>query len=350
MTIKRGNTVIRRIYRGSTLLTAVYRGSTLIWEPPFATIYVAPTSINQDGTFNTNTFGYRTNVPVDIVTTYCSVMVREATDDDFNDGSNYSNTSGISSTANTSESSRTVSVKIYEKGTQNVLDSVSWVQPGITWTTNSCICTASSASYNTTYFNSTTVYTTTVTVTSYAIQTSSEGISRKIEVTPTASISNTSIITSVSFTKTATNTYRMTVNYKRNVIGSSTVTITTAYGGKVDTATYTIRISQPVAQKQMTLVFRYTGVQNVFLFNGPTAAGLSTNALESWVMSGDTDRLTISWTSTLSVNTPIGGSLQISEGQQFYVYYSTSEASTIGQCTLSPTRPTLEDGATVEVG
>ena len=68
MVIKRGNTVIRRIYRGSTLLTAVYRGSTLIWQPPYATIYAAPTSIDQDGTFNTSTFGYRTNVPTDIVT------------------------------------------------------------------------------------------------------------------------------------------------------------------------------------------------------------------------------------------------------------------------------------------
>lgn len=349
MTIKRGNTVIRRIYRGSTLLTAVYRGSTLIWEPPFANIHVAPTNINQDGTFNSNSFGYSTNVPVDIVTTHCNVAVREATDDDFNNGSNYSNTSGISSTANTSNSSRTVSVKIYEKGTQNVLDSVSWVQPGITWTTNSCICTASSAAYNTTYFNSTTVYTTTVTVTSYAIQTSSDGNSRQIAVTPTASISNTNIITSVSFTKTATNTYRMTVNYKRNAIGSSTVTITTSYEGKVDTATYTIRISEPVAQKQMTLVFKQTGIQSIFLFSGTASAGLSTSALESWVMSGDTDRLTITWTSTLPVNSPTGGSVQISEGQQFYVYYSASGASTIGQCTLSPTRPTLKDGSTVQL-
>ena len=349
MTIKRGNTVIRRIYRGGTLLSAVYRGSTLIWEPPFANIHVAPTSINQDGTFDKNTFGYTTNIPVDIVTTNCSVMVRGTTDDDFNYVSKYSNTSGISSTANTSDSNRTVSVEIYEKGTQNVLDSVSWVQPGISWTTDSCTCTASPASYNTTYLNSTTVYATAVTVTSYASQTSSGGDSRTVAVTPTASISNTDIITGVSFTHISGNTYRMTVNYKRNATGSSTVTITTSYGGKTDTATYTIRISQPVTQKSMTLVFRQTGVQSVFLFSGTASASLSTSTIKAYVMPGDTDRLTISWTSTLSVNSPTGGNAQISEGQHFYVYYSASGATTIGQCTLSLTRPTLQDGATVRL-
>lgn len=347
MVIKRGNTVIRRIYRGSTLLTAVYRGSTLIWQPPYATIYAAPTSIDQDGTFNTSTFGYRTNVPTDIVTANCNVKTREATDDDFVSGSDFSDASGISSTENTSGGNRSVSVTIYEKGTQNILDSVSWVQSGVTWTTHSCTCTVSSTSYNTSYLNSMMVYTTSVTVTSYASQTSSEGDSRTVEVTPTASISNSNIITGVSFTKTATNTYKMTVGYKRNVSGSSTVTIITAYGGKIDTATYTINVAQQIEQKTMTLVFQSTAVQKVFLFSGIASTNLSTNALKAWNITTDNNTLLISWTSTLQVNSPTGSSAQINEGQQFYVYYSASEASYINQCILASTQPTLEAGATV---
>lgn len=112
------------------------------------------------------------------------------------------------------------------------------------WTTNSCTCTASPASYNTTYLNSTTVYATTVTVESYASQTSSTGVSRIVAVTPTATISNTNIITNVSFIKTAANTYRMIVSYRRNTNGSSTVTITTSYEGKTDTATFRLIVSQ----------------------------------------------------------------------------------------------------------
>lgn len=216
-----------------------------------------------------------------------------------------------------------------------------------TWTTDSCTCTASPTSYNTTYLNSTTTYTTNVTITSYATETSSEGGSRTVAVTPTASISNTNVITNVSFTHVSGNTYRMIVNFKRNVIGSSTVTIRTSRNGKTDTATYTISISQP--EKSMTLVFRQVGIQNVFLFSGPATSNLSTSAIEAYVMSGDTNRLTISWTSTLYVNSPTGDIAQISEGQPFYVYYTVSGASTISQCTLSPTHPTLEDGATVQL-
>lgn len=84
----------------------------------------------------------------------------------------------------------------------------------------------------------------------------------------------------------------MTVNYKRNVIGSSTVTVKTSRGGKTDTATYTIRIAQPVIQKSMTLVFRQAGIQKVFLFSGPATSNLSTSAIEAYFIPGD--RLTIS--------------------------------------------------------
>lgn len=121
------------------------------------------------------------------------------------------------------------------------------------------------------------------------------------------------------------------------------------YDSVDNTLLYDSGETTPVTQKSMTLVFRHTGIQSVFLFSGVATSSLSTSALKAYRMPGDTDRLTISWTSTLSVNSPAGNSAQISEGQKFYVYYSSSGASTIGQCTLSPTRPTLIDGSTVQL-
>lgn len=245
--------------------------------------------------------------------------------------------------------SRTGTLTLRDSLTGDILWTCTFRQAGITWTTNSCTCTASPTSYNTTYLNSTTTYTASVIITSYATETSSEGGSRTVAVTPTASISNSNIITGISFSYVSGHTYRMTVNHKRNVIGSSTVTVKTSRNGKTDTATYTIRVAQSVTQKTMTLVFRQAGIQNVFLFSGPATSNLSTSAIKAYVMPGDTDRLTISWTSTLFVNSPTGGSAQISEGQQFYVYYAASGVSYINQCVLASTRPTLKDGATVQL-
>ena len=91
--------------------------------------------------------------------------------------------------------SRTGTMTLKDSLTGDTLWTCTFQQAGISWTTDSCTCTASPASYNTTYLNSTTVYATAVTVTSYASQTSSGGDSRTVAVTPTAFISNTDIIT-----------------------------------------------------------------------------------------------------------------------------------------------------------
>lgn len=119
------------------------------------------------------------------------------------------------------------------------------------------------------------------------------------------------------------------------------------YDSVDNTLLYDSGETTPVIQKSMTLVFRRAGIQSVFLFSGPATSNLSTSALEAYVMPGDTDRLIISWTSTLSVNSPTGGNAQISEGERFYVYYSASGVSYINQCTVSPLHPILQDGATV---
>lgn len=355
-----GNNIISHIYRGGTELTAVYNGSTQIWRPPFCVVldqqleeFTNSWTIPRDGsgTYTSGSFEY--NVPLSFETPdWFQIQNQNLYDSDSLKQPSRPTYKLLQWDANILENTgeiRTGNLIIKNSITNEVLKTITLWQLGITWTTNSCTCTASPTTYNTSYLNSMMVYTTSVTVTSYASQTSSEGGSRTVEITPTASISNTNIITGVSFTKTATNTYKMTVGYKRNVSGNSTVTITTAHGGKIDTATYTINVAQPVAQKTMTLAFRQATVQKVFLFSGIASTNLATSTLKGWNITSDDSTLRVSWTSTLEVNSPTGGRTQISEGQQFYVYYSTSNVSYINQCVLSSTQPTLEAGSTVQI-
>lgn len=356
-----GNDIVSHIYRGSTELKAVYRGSIKIWEPPFCNLTdtqyqpVARLSVNGDA--QTLDLNAEYNVPI---TFECPSWVRIGTSEqEFLDALKDPRTPSqvllqcpIQVLENADGSLRSGNIRIKNSATNEYLKTILINQSaGLTWTTQSCTCTVTPTTYESTYLDSTLLHTIKVDVVSYASQISSTGGSRQLNIIPTATISNRNIVTSVGFVHQNGNTYEMTIRYKRNVTGSSRITITTSNGNFSDTATFTVSISQAITNKTMTLIFNNTRtVYKVYLFSeNPTNVFLSTSNLKVWSVSNN--RATITWTDTsLTVNSGTGTETTIREGSTLYIYYSTvTDPTTLAQCVASSFRPMLQAGSTVEI-
>lgn len=346
MVIKKGNTVIRRIYKGSQLLTAVYKGSTKIWEPPHANIIVAPSAIPSNG-LNAS-FGYSANVPTTVQCVNCSIGLSDYTDDNFVGTGDYSNTNGISVSANENINSRTVAIYIYEEGTNNILASKSWTQASDLNVTNYAIqCSPTSINVDVSD-NYQTVY---LTVRSAAVLTSSSGqqtaIFADIALSFTGvsgtppyvtykklAINETNFTQRVELTILATSAGVTNVRLSNN--GSSTnVRITALNSGGVT----------PTPMKTMTINFTEK-IEYCFLCSSRITSALNTSNFSSRSVSNN--KLTISWIgTTLSVNTTTGGTTTISEGNNFYLYYGAEDPGITSS--LRYKIITLKSGSTVTV-